>query len=159
MDALHSMRDHLQDVLTWRAAHAEFDRAVKNVPPEMRGARPQNAPYSLWQLLEHVRRAQWDIIDFCTNQDYHTPKWPDDFWPAEPEPTEREDWQNSIDSYRRDRQAMVDLIQDEKLDPHDAIPHGEGQTYLREVLLVSDHSAYHIGQMVLLRRMMGIWPP
>jgi len=116
-------------------------------------------PYSLWQLLEHIRRAQWDIVEFCRNTDYQSPKWPDDFWPIETEPIEREDWQDSIDSYKRDRQAMIDLIRDDAIDVHDRIRQSESQTYLREVLLVADHNSYHIGQMVFLRRILGIWPP
>jgi uncharacterized damage-inducible protein DinB len=159
MASQQSLRDHLVDLLTWRAAHAEFDRAVKNVPPEMRGRCPRRVPYSLWQLLEHIRRAQWDIVEFCRNTDYQSPKWPDDFWPIETEPIEREDWQDSIDSYKRDRQAMIDLIRDDAIDVHDRIRQGESQTYLREVLLVADHNSYHIGQMVFLRRILGIWPP
>lgn len=154
-----AIREHLKDLLSWRSAHAEFERVVKNVPTEVRGRRPDGAPYSLWQLLEHIRRSQWDILDFCVNEDYSSPQWPDDFWPADPEPPTREDWQKSIDSYRRDRQALADVIQDPSIDPHAPIPHGEGQTYLREIILVADHTAYHVGQMVLLRRMLGVWPP
>ena len=153
------MRDHLLDLLTWRAAHAEFDKAVKNIPPEMRGRCPRGIPHSLWQLLEHIRRAQEDIVEFCINPRYQSPKWPDDFWPPDAEPPEREDWQESIDSYRRDRQTMIDLIRDGDVDPHEAIRPGEEPTYLREILLVADHNSYHIGQMVLLRRFLGIWPP
>lgn len=159
MDPRQSLRDHLVDLLTWRAAHAEFDRAVKNVPPDMRGRCPAGAPYSLWQLLEHIRRAQWDILEFCRNAEYQTPKWPDDFWPIETEPIRREDWQESIDSFKRDRQELIDLIRDDSVDPHEPIRHRERQTYLREALLVADHNSYHIGQMVFLRRLIGIWPP
>ncbi len=159
MDPDQSTREHVGDLMTWRSAHVEFDRVVKNVPEELRGRRPASLPYSLWELLEHIRLAQHDILDFCINPRYETLKWPDDFWPVEPEPPEREQWQHSIDTYRRDRQAMLDLVQDDEVDLHGAIPHGDGQTYLREALLAADHTAYHVGQMVLIRRILGIWPP
>lgn len=155
----HLIREQLKELLTWRSAHTEFERVVKNVPPDLRGACPSDAPYSLWQLLEHIRRAQWDIIDFCTNPEYTTPQWPDAFWPADAAPSSREDWQRSIDTYRRDRQSLIDLVQDDSINILDAIPYGEGQTYFREILLVADHTSYHVGQMVVLRRFLGIWPP
>lgn len=159
MSSSRLLRSQLADLLTWSSAHADLDRAVKNVPPEARGMRPDGVPYSLWQLLEHIRAAQWDILDFCRNSDYRSPDWPDEFWPDDPEPPAREDWQKSIDAVRRDRQSLVELIEDEKTDLFERIPHGEDQTFLREAVLVADHNAYHIGQMVLLRRMLGIWPP
>ena len=155
----HLIRDHLKELLTWRSAHTEIERVLKNVPPELRGAQPAGIPYSLWQLLEHVRLAQWDILDFCTNPSYASPQWPDDFWPVAAAPASREDWQQSIDTYRRDRQSLVDLIQDPAIDVLGAVPRGEGQTYFREMILVADHTSYHVGQMVVLRRQLGIWPP
>ncbi len=153
------LREHLKELLTWRSAHAEFERVVKNVPPELRGICPAGMPYSLWQLLEHIRLAQGDILDFCTNSKYTSPQWPDEFWPSDPTPATREDWQQSIDAFRRDRQSLVDVVMDQSLDMLGAVPHGEGQTYFREVVLVADHSSYHIGQMVAVRRSLGIWPP
>lgn len=159
MSSSRVLRSHLADLLTWSSAHADFDRAVKNVPPEARGERPHTVPYSLWQLLEHIRTAQRDILDFCRNSDYRSPDWPNDFWPDDPEPPSREDWQKSIDAVHRDRYALVELIEDESTDLFKRIPHGEDQTLLREVVLVADHNAYHVGQMVLLRRLLGIWPP
>lgn len=153
------LREHLKELLTWRSAHTEFERVVKNVPPDARGACPSSTPYSLWQLLEHIRLSQQDILDFCTNPEYSSPQWPDDFWPPDPKPAAREDWQQSIDTYRRDRQSLVDIVQDGSIDLLGAIPHGEGQTYFREIVLVADHTSYHLGQMVVLRRHLGIWPP
>ena len=153
------IREHLKELLSWNSAHAEYERVVRNIPPKLRGACPGDVPYSLWQLLEHVRLAQRDILDFCTSGDYTSPQWPDDFWPAETSPSQREDWQQSIASYRRDRQSLVDLVMDRSINLMDMIPHGEGQTYFREIILVADHTAYHVGQMVVVRRMLGIWPP
>lgn len=154
-----SVRNQVKDLLTWSSAHVDLERAVKNVPPEKRGFRPENAPYSLWQVLEHVRLAQLDILEFCRDPDYTSPNWPDDFWPADPEPPSRESWQMSIDAIKRDRQELVEIIDDPKTDLFGAIPHGEGQTYFREAVLTADHTAYHVGQIVLLRRLLGIWPP
>ena len=153
------IREHLKELLSWNSAHVEFDRVVRNVPPKMRGTCPAGVPYSLWQLLEHVRLAQHDILDFCTNPGYTSPSWPADFWPAESSPVEREDWQQSIAGYRRDRHSLVQLVTDPSIDPMEAIPHGDGQTYFREIILVADHTAYHLGEMVVVRRMLGIWPP
>ena len=153
------LRNHLAELLTWSSAHVDLERAVKNVPPEHRGKRPEGVPYSLWELLEHIRRAQLDILEFCRDPDYTSPNWPDDFWPSSPEPPSREDWQKSIDAIKRDRQELVDIIEVPNVDVLGTIPHGEGQTYLREAVLTADHTAYHVGQIVLLRRMLGIWPP
>lgn len=153
------LRSHLKDLLTWSSAHADLERAVKSVPPEYRGLRVENVPYTLWELLEHIRLAQWDILEFCRNSDYVSPNWPDDFWPAGPEPPTREDWQKSIDAIKRDRQELIEIIEDPGVDLFSAIPHGEGQTLVREAVLTADHAAYHVGQIVLLRRMLGIWPP
>ncbi len=153
------LRNHLKDLLTWTSAHVDMERAVKNVPPELRGKRPENAPYSLWQLLEHVRLAQFDILEFCRNESYVSPNWPDDFWPVDPEPPSREAWQQCIDSIKRDRQELIELIDDESIDLFSTIQQGEGQTYFREAVLVADHTAYHVGQIVLVRRMLDVWPP
>lgn len=154
-----SIRKHLKSLLTWRSAHVEFDRVIRNVPPDLRGACPSGMPYSLWQLLEHIRLAQWDILDFCRNANYTTPPWPDAFWPSDASPDSREGWQESIDSYKRDRQSLIDIVLDGSIDLLSEIPHGEGQTYFREIVLVADHTAYHVGQMVAVRRILGIWPP
>lgn len=154
-----SLRNHLKELLTWSSAHVDLERAVKNVPTEYRGRRLEGAPYSLWQMLEHIRRAQEDILAFCRNPEYTSPNWPDDFWPEDPEPPSREDWQRSIDAIKRDRQELIEIIENPDRDLWSTIFHGEGQTYAREALLTADHTAYHVGQIVLLRRLLGIWPP
>ena len=151
------LRDQLVHYLDWHDAHADFDTAVKAIPAELRGAVPAGLPYSIWQLLEHLRLAQHDILDFCVNPSYQEMTWPDDYWPATASPPSEAAWDESIAAYRRDREAMQRLAGDPAIDLFAAIPHGSGQTYLREILLVVDHAAYHIGQIVLVRRLLGNW--
>lgn len=153
-----ALREQLARFIDWKEAHADFDAAVEGIPPELRGAVPEGMPYSPWQLLEHLRIAQHDILDFCINAKYEEMKWPDDYWPAAPAPPSAAAWDGSVAAYRRDREAMQKLARDPKVDLFARIPHGTGQTYIREVLLVADHAAYHIGQLVLVRRVLGAWP-
>ena len=153
-----AVRDHLVRVLDWRDAHVEFDAAVDGIGPEHRGKTPPGLPYSPWQLIEHIRITQNDILDFSLNASYREKKWPDDYWPSYPAPPSEAAWDESIASYVRDRDALKQSVRDRTLDLAAKIPHGNGQTYLREVLLVADHTAYHVGQIVLVRRLLGIWP-
>jgi uncharacterized damage-inducible protein DinB len=152
-----ALRELLSKQLAWEDAHASFDAAVANVPVEARGQQPAGVPHSLWQIVEHLRRAQHDILDFCRNADYQELKWPDDYWPPSPEPPQAGAWDESIAQYREDRRAFQDLTLDPDIDLYARIPHGSGQTYLREILLAADHAAYHVGQLVLVRRLLGIW--
>ena len=152
------IREQLAAVLAWKDAHAGFDAAIAGIPPAVRGARPEKLPYSTWQLLEHLRLAQHDILDFCLNAGYSELSWPDDYWPASPEPPDDSAWDESIRLYRADRAALQRLATDASVDLTTKIPHGTGQTYLRELLLVADHAAYHVGELVVLRRLLGIWP-
>lgn len=147
-----ALRAQLVKFLDWKEAHAGFDAAVDGIPPDRRGAVPPGLPHSPWQLLEHLRIAQHDILDFCVNAKYREMKWPDDYWPAAAPPSFKA-WDESVAAYRLDRKAMQDLAADTKIDLFARIPHGSGQTYLREILLVVDHAAYHIGQLVLVRRL------
>ena len=151
-----SLRDQLVKLLDFEEAHVGFDRAVTGIPARLRGTRPRGAEHSLWQLVEHLRIAQADILEFCRKAKYKEKKWPDDYWSKAPAPRAAE-WTRAIAGYRRDRKAMQRLAANPALDLHAAIPHGTGQTYLREILLVADHNAYHIGQIVALRRRLGIW--
>ena len=151
------LRDQLVHYLDWHDAHADFDTAVKAIPATLRGAVPAGLPYSVWQLLEHLRLAQHDILDFCVNPSYKEMTWPEDYWPASASPPSEAAWDESIAAYRRDREAMQRLARDPTIDLFAAIPHGSGQTYVREILLVVDHAAYHIGQIVLVRRLLGNW--
>ena len=145
--------------LAWREAHATFDDAVKDLAPALRGTRADGFPHSAWELVEHVRFTQRDILDFCRDPHYREPKWPDDYWPSSPAPPSDEAWARSLAEYRADRDALAALATDAARvsDLHAAIPHGGGQTYLREVLLVADHTSYHVGQLVMLRRLLGAW--
>ena len=154
----HALRTQLAAALDWQAAHANFDAAVDGIPPEMRGHLPEGLPYSPWQLVEHLRITQWDILDFCRNPDYREIHWPDDYWPPSAEPPSAEAWDESIRGYREDRESLKALAADPAIDLFARIPHGSGQTYLRELLLVADHTAYHVGQIVAVRRLLGIWP-
>jgi hypothetical protein len=150
------LRPQLARILDWHDAHVDFDAAVKDVPPDLRGRVPPGAPHSLWQLVEHLRLAQWDILDFCVNPAYKEMKWPDDYWPA-PAPSSPSAWDVSLAEYRRDCEAFKALVRNPATDLHAPIPHGSGQTILREALLVADHNAYHVGQIVIVRRLLGIW--
>ena len=152
------LRTQLSKYLDWREAHADFEAAVQGVHAGMRGIAPPGLPFSLWQILEHLRITQHDILDFCINPHYREMTWPDDYWPPTASPPSEDAWAVSIAAYRRDREAMQALARDPGIDLFATIPHGSGQTCLREILLVVDHASYHIGQLVLVRRLLGIWP-
>lgn len=152
-----AVRDHLARVLDWEEAHVGFDKAVEGIPVDKRGARAPGFEHSPWQLVEHMRLAQEDILDFCINANYqHNLKWPDDYWPAAAPPSDTA-WQESLASFSRSRARMTALARDME-DLTARVPTGKGtQTYLRAILLVADHTAYHVGQLVALRRALGIW--
>ena len=154
-----AIRDHLVRVLEWEDAHVSFDKAVEGIPPDKRGARADSFDHSLWQLLEHIRLAQEDILDFCVNSAYqHTMAWPDDYWPKNPAPPSQQAWAESIASYARSRDAMKRLARDVE-DLTAKVPRGKAKhTYLRAILLSADHAAYHVGQIVAVRQALGIWP-
>lgn len=154
-----ALREQLVALLDWHRAHATFDDAVDGLPPTLRGQQPANLPYSPWQLLEHLRLAQRDILDFCRDSDYTQPAWPDDYWPATSAPPDDEAWTTSIARFRADRNAMKALVADPATDLFIPVPHGDGQTILHETLLLADHNAYHVGQLVVVRRLLGCWPP
>lgn len=152
-----ALRAHLVRLLLWRDAHVGFDAAVKGIPPRLRGTVPGGQRHSAWQLLEHLRLTQADILDFCVNPRYAERRWPEDYWPAAAAPRGPQ-WSRSLAAYRKDRGALQALARKRSLDLFARIPHGSGQTYLRELLLVADHNAYHVGQLVLVRQALGIWP-
>ena len=152
-----ALRAQLAKFLDWEEAHVGFDTAVKGIAPRMRGVVPDGWQYSAWQLVEHLRIAQADILDFCVNAKYKAKKWPDDYWPKSPAPPSGAAWTNSIAQFRRDRKAFQRLAADKTIELVTAIPHGTDQTYLREILLAADHTSYHVGQIVALRRQLGIW--
>jgi uncharacterized damage-inducible protein DinB len=152
-----ALREQLVRILDWEEAHVGFDKAIADLPPDKRGARAAGFEHSVWQLLEHMRIAQEDILDFCVNPKYvHTMKWPDDYWPA-PAPPSGNAWTASIDSFKQSREKVKAIAKDIE-DLTVPVPTGKSnQTYLRAVLLVADHAAYHVGQLVAVRRALGIW--
>jgi len=151
-----AIRSHLAKLLSWEDAHVGFDAAVDGVPPEVRGVQPSGL-HSPWQLLEHLRITQHDILEFCRNPNYEEMSWPKDYWPGTPAPPSPAAWDQSIEQFRKDRRALERLAADLNVELEARIPHGAGQTYLRELLLTADHSAYHVGQLVLVRQLLGAW--
>jgi uncharacterized damage-inducible protein DinB len=154
-----ALRQHLLDLLRGRNAHADFDTTVADLPSRLRGVKPPGAPHTAWQLLEHMRLAQWDILEFSREAKHKSPAWPEGYWPKTEAPPSAASWNNSLRSFRADLKAMAKLVADKKTDLFAPIPHGTGQTILREALLIADHNSYHLGQMVLLRRLLGTWKP
>jgi uncharacterized damage-inducible protein DinB len=152
-----ALRDHVAALLRWEDAHAGIEQIADGVPADQWGAAAPGLPYTLWQLLEHLRLAQCDILDFCRNPGYSQPRWPEDYWPKESEVPASDAVAGSIVAFRQDREALTALALDRTVDLFARIPHGTGQTYLRELLLVADHTSYHLGQMVAVRRALGIW--
>jgi uncharacterized damage-inducible protein DinB len=156
MDAF--LREQLSKLLAWEEAHVGFDKAVDGIPEDLRGKRPPGTPHSPWELLEHLRITQYDILDFCRNPKYEEMEWPADYWPPTAAPPTSSAWDASIEQFRGDRKALQDLARDSRIDLAARIPHGTGQTYLRELMLVADHTAYHVGALIVVRRLLGIWP-
>jgi DinB superfamily len=151
------LRKQLVQLITGEDAHAGFEKAIKGLPVKDRGRVPKGAEHSAWQLLEHLRIAQWDILEFSRDPKHNSPKWPDAYWPKDPEPPSDIAWEQSVKTFRQDQTAMCGLISDPDTDLYAKIPGGDGQTILREALLIADHNAYHVGQLVLLRRLLGDW--
>ncbi len=152
------IRDLLAQSLGWSEAHVTFDNAVRDLPAQLRGTRPAGLPHSPWELLEHIRIVQRDILDFSLAGQYDELEWPADYWPNSPEPPTPEAWEQSIAAVREDRARFQELTRDAQVDLTAVTPHGTDQTYLREILLVVDHTAYHVGQLILVRKLLGAWP-
>jgi uncharacterized damage-inducible protein DinB len=157
MDANQSLREHLVKLLNWKDAHCGFDKAVDGLSAEMRGVTPTGLPYSAWQLLEHIRIAQRDILDFCRDPDYAEKKWPDDYWPNDPQPPSDAVWDASVAAVRSDRDELSRVAADTEVNLFAPVPAGDGQSFLREILLAADHMSYHVGQIVYVRRLLGAW--
>jgi hypothetical protein len=152
------LRDHLLYLLRGGGAHLSFDDAVVDIPPKMRGAKVEGVPHTPWRLLEHLRIAQWDILEFSRNPKHVSPAHPEGYWPEGDAPPSDEAWGRTVEAFRTDLRTMCDLVADPATDLFAKIPWGDGQNVLREALLVADHNAYHLGQLILLRRCLGIWP-
>jgi hypothetical protein len=151
------LRKHLRRLLDWEDAHVSFDKAIQDIPSDLRGVQPAGLPYSAWQILEHLRLCQFDILDFCQNPEYKELNF-EDYWPKTVAPNTEDAWEKSISAYRKDRADLQALAGDSKLDLYAEIPWGTGQTYLRELLLVADHNAYHVADLIAVRRLLGLWP-
>lgn len=153
----HSLRQHLLYLLKGGGAHLDFDKAIAGLPPVLHGAKPTGVPHTPWRLLEHLRIAQWDILEFTRNPKHVSPEWPAGYWPNGDAPPDDKAWDRSVAAFRADLKAMQDLIADPATDLFTPLAHGDGQTALREALLVADHNAYHLGQLVVVRRLLGAW--
>ena len=152
-----ALRDHLLELLHGGNAHTTFDDAVNGFPVELAGVRPEGAPHSAWELIEHIRIAQEDILRFSQSDAHKSPPWPKGYWPGFPGPAREGQWQETVDAVRRDLAEFESLLKDPAQDLFRKLPWGEGQTLLREALLLADHNAYHVGQLVLVRRLLGAW--
>lgn len=152
-----SLREHLVQLLSGGQAHLEWKHAFAGIPTRLRGVRPAGAPHSLWELLEHLRIGQWDIVEFSRDAKHVSPEWPAGYWPASPEPPSATAWTKSLRAFGRDLNELKKLVRNPKTDLFVRIPHGTGQTILREALVAADHNAYHLGQAVLVRRLLHAW--
>lgn len=152
-----SLRKHLVELLKAGNAHADFNKAIAGLPVKLRGERVKNLPYTAWQLLEHLRIAQWDILEFSRSPKHVSPDWPSGYWPKDGAPPNAAAWNKSVAAFRKGLAAMQSLVKNPKTDLFARIPGGTGQTVLREAMLVADHNAYHLGELIVLRRLLGAW--
>ncbi|MCU1255680.1 MAG: hypothetical protein JWM83_1979 [Candidatus Angelobacter sp.] len=148
------VRQHISDLLAKAEAHISLREGLKDFPVKLRGSKPDGGPHTPWQLLEHIRITQWDILEFSRSAKHKSPKWPDEYWPESEAPTDEKAWDKSVKQVLADLEAMRQLVEDPERDLTTPIPHGKGQTLLREALLVADHNAYHLGQLVMVRRIL-----
>jgi len=151
------LREHLLELLSGGGAHLTFERAIADLPPELRGQRPQGTPHTPWRLLEHLRICQWDILEFSRSSGHVSPDFPDGYWPSEDAPRDADAWESSVQAIEQDLAAMKELVADPNVDLLAPFPWGKGQTLAREAMLLADHNAYHLGQLVEIRRMLGAW--
>lgn len=154
MTPIDQLRPHLVNLLTQAEAHVDIESSLRNFPVKLRGRKPDGSPHSPWQLLEHMRIAQWDILKFTLDPKHKSPHWPEGYWPKTETPPDEKAWDGSVEQFIADLKAVCEFVRDPLCDLFAAIPHGDGQTYLREALLVADHNAYHLGQLVLTRRIL-----
>jgi len=157
MDDQSSLRSHIVEQLTGQNAHAGLQKSIEGLERKDLGVVPEGCAHSVWMLVEHIRIAQYDVLDFSRNPNYKPLSWPDEYWPENPSPADQSEWNRTVSSIHKDRQQMVNLVEDTENDLLEPFPHGNGQTLFREAMLIVDHNAYHIGQIVQLRRIMGNW--
>ena len=147
----------VKDLILEGNAHVTLDKALENVPENLRGIVPDKLPYSIWQLAEHIRIAQWDILEFSRDPNHVSPEWPKAYWPEEKAPADDVAWEQCVAQIKKDRNAIVALLEDHGADLYSPFPYGDGQNLLREALLVADHNSYHTGEIIMLRRLLGDW--
>lgn len=157
MDHDKALREQLAKTLDWGEAHADFASSVKDLPAELQGRVPEGLPHSAWQLLEHIRIALWDILEFSRGSEHKSPEWPEGYWPKSAAPPDEKAWDKSVEAVEQHMEEMRKLVKNPKHDLFAPLPHGDGQTLLREVLLAADHNAYHLGQLLLVRKALGAW--
>ncbi len=157
MDPIQSLRKELDRLLSGKGAHVDFDAAVADFPLKLRGVRPKGAAHSAWETLEHLRIAMWDMLEFSRDAKHVSPEWPAGYWPEKAAPSSAAAWAKSVKAFQRDLAAMRKLVSDTESDLFTPFAHGEGQTLLREALQVADHNAYHVGELIILRRLLGAW--
>lgn len=155
IDQMDPLVKELKKLLAGGGAHVGLTDAVANIPFELLAERPHDLPYSIWQLVEHIRIAQWDMLEFSKDPHHQSPKWPEGYWPKERAPSDEKSWEKTLIQYDTDLKSFIELIQTHDL--YQPIPHGTGQTLLREALQIADHTAYHVAEIVVIRRLLGIW--
>lgn len=156
-DVTAAVREQLIALLLVSNAHQSFDDAVKGLPAALRGEVPAKLPYSIWQLVDHIRTAQWDILAFSRDQNHRSPPWPGGYWTKDVAPADDATWEQALAQIRQDRDAFVALLNDPECDLYTPFAHGDGQNLLREALLIADHTAYHVGEIIVIRRLLGAW--
>ena len=157
MPSYDEWRTIIASALDWDQAHANLSSALDGLSPDLRGRRPDHFPHSAWELVDHIRRTQYDLLDFCRNPNYKERKWPDEYWPSTPGPANDAEWNDAVAQIHRDTKALADFTTTFDGDFAAKIPHGTGQTYLRTVLVAVDHTSYHVGQIIAVRRLLGSW--
>jgi len=151
------LRIQLIKLLNWEDAHSSLEKAIQNIPFSILGKQVTGIDYTIWQLASHIHFAMHDILEFCTNSLYKAPKWPDDYWPKNNKPADIEEWENLSKNIHANNQAFTQVINNPAIDLFEPLKYGQGQTIFREIMLVIDHSSYHIGQLVLIRKILGVW--
>jgi hypothetical protein len=147
----------LKELLEQGNAHATFEKAVKDIPQKLLGKIPQGSAYSIWQLVEHIRITQWDLLEFSRNPDHKSPKWPDEYWPEAEAPEDAAAWTASLEQIAKEKKEFIKLLHETGAEIYTAFPYGDGQSLFREALVLADHNSYHTGEIILMRRILGNW--